>query len=147
MEYEKDFVKSFVERSLKIADEYNGEYDSTLLLNCLLGLLVGPREKANHRITDVPMADLEAWGIPASSVQGKCQCGGTYPKILMQLTRCLRNAVAHFDIKPIHSNGRVSGFVFEDEKQPFKAELTIEQLRTFVGKLAQHMFPPASPRS
>lgn len=40
----QNFDISFIERTLKNLEEYKGEYDFTLLLNSLLGLLILPNE-------------------------------------------------------------------------------------------------------
>lgn len=44
MQYEPDFAKSFMRRTLEIARDYKGPHDATLLINCMLGLLVVPKE-------------------------------------------------------------------------------------------------------
>ena len=35
----------FIKRTLEIIDEYQGDNDVTLLINCCLGLLILPKEK------------------------------------------------------------------------------------------------------
>src|SRR4051794_33161821 len=42
MSYVGPFEREFMKRTLTIVKEYQGEYDATLLLNCLLGLLIVP---------------------------------------------------------------------------------------------------------
>ena len=44
MEYRDEFERDFMLRTLDIIKDYQGKYDATLVINCLLGLLIVPRE-------------------------------------------------------------------------------------------------------
>ena len=140
MEYEPDFVKSFMRRTAAIIKEYNGPLDATMLVNCLLGLLVVPRESLFLKIPDVPFDALSSWGIGPSSIKkfGVCDYGCEHEPTLRQLVRRLRNAVAHFNVHPMHSNGEVSGFRFKD-RNGFCAEVPLSQLRDFLIRLAEYL--------
>ena len=52
--------------TLEIVQRYGGEYDATLLLNCLLGLLIVPKEACFESISEDPISDLAEWGISPS---------------------------------------------------------------------------------
>lgn len=40
LEYDHEFDRDFMRRTLQLVRSYSGPYDATLLLNCLLGLLI-----------------------------------------------------------------------------------------------------------
>jgi len=44
--------KDFIRRTLHIIEHYDGPYGVTLLINCLLGLIVLPKEKDFNGIND-----------------------------------------------------------------------------------------------
>lgn len=140
MEYEPDFVRSFMSRTLEIATEYSGPYDATLLFNCLLGLLIVPKEVLINQIPDHSFELISGWGINLSSIKnfGKCDLGHEHELSLRQLVRRLRNSVAHFKIDPIHENGEVIGFKFQD-RNGFHAELSLQELQQFVVALSRHI--------
>lgn len=140
MEFLDDFENQFMIRTLEIIKEYDGKYDATILVNCLLGLLVVPREKSYEKIPNDPITDIYKWGIPIESIisYGKYSCGDAYPKTLRQLVRSLRNSVAHFTLTPINDNGQVAGFLFKD-RSGFKAELKLSNLNIFVNKLSEEL--------
>lgn len=137
MEY-KDFKHEFVERTLHLMQEYGAEYEATLLLNCLLGLIVLPHESMESQIPDEPIANLEEWGIPLSAIRKfeRCPCNDNYPKTVRQFVECLRNAVAHFDVTPRHENRSVAGFIFKG-RHGFSADICLDDLRKFVTRLSE----------
>lgn len=59
MSYLDDFEHSFMRRTLQIIKDYKGKYDATILVNCLLGLLVVPREKFLEALPTEPLSSLE----------------------------------------------------------------------------------------
>lgn len=140
MEYEPEFAQSFMRRTLDIAESYSGAYDATLLINCLLGLLIVPKETLLDKIPSTPFESLAEWGIRPESIKshGKCDYGQEHALNLRQLVRRLRNAVAHFHIEPFPRKGDVQGFSFSD-RSGFCAQVSLEELHTFVVKLSQHM--------
>lgn len=69
MEYAEQFELDFMRRTLEVLDTYRGEYDATILVNCLLGLLIVPKEKSFEKIPDSPIGDLSNWGISPSSIK------------------------------------------------------------------------------
>lgn len=143
MEYDANcFKHEFIRRTLTLVEEYEkykGEYDATLLVNCLLGLLILPKETWYQKIPDVAFQDLSNWGIePDSLMSGERQYGYEHRPNLKQLVKKLRNAVAHFDVKPINGDGKVDGFSFTD-RDGFCAKLSLEEIKTFVTRLANHL--------
>jgi hypothetical protein len=79
-------------------------YEVTQLINSLLGLLVLPAERFS--IPQTPLGELIENGWPIPTVHGEFQEATD----LRQLVRCLRNAVAHFNIKfSTDRNNNISG--------------------------------------
>lgn len=140
MSYNSDFESAFIERSLAIVQDYRGPFDATLLLNCLLGLLVVPKESCLAKIPLVPIAELEEWGIHPSAIKsfGKSKGENDNPQNLRGLVWRLRNSVAHFRFKPVPENGEVEGFNFKDQSG-FEATVPLVELRVFVERLALHI--------
>jgi hypothetical protein len=138
--YESDFAASFTKRTLEILKAYEGQRDATVLINCLLGLLVVPKEAMRERLPSVSFANLSEWGISSTSIRnpGQCDYGHAHQLDLRQLVRRLRNAVAHFRIEPEHTDGIVTAFSFKDGNG-FHAVLTLQEIRDFVTKLCGHV--------
>lgn len=130
-----NFEMDFISRSHEIVETYHGAYDATLLINCLLGLLILPKERFLNQIHENSITD---WGIEPSSIKCnvKCDYGHHHEVNLRYLIKKLRNAAAHFNIEPIHEGKNVSGFSFED--RGFKAELSISEIRQLVSRMANH---------
>lgn len=140
MEYESDFSKSFMMRTLAIVQGYGGDYDATLLINCLLGLLVLPREALLNKIPTAPLDSFDQWGLKPGSIRnsGKCDYDHKHELNLQQLVRRMRNAVAHFQVEPFPKKGDVEGFAFRD-RNGFHAELTLLELKEFVVQISKHL--------
>jgi len=140
MEYDPDFARSFMKRTLTLARDYDGPLDATLLINCLLGLLIVPKEALVEKIPTTPFESLYDWGIYPESIKrvGRCEYGHEHRPNLRQLVRRLRNAVAHFRIEPKHEAGQVFGYIFRDQSG-FHAEISLPEVRSLVEKLAAHL--------
>ncbi|MHC4416206.1 MAG: HEPN family nuclease [Planctomycetota bacterium] len=147
MDYPKAFYRSFLARTLEQVRSRSGSADPADLLNCLLGLLVVPREASFARIPEEPLSNLREWGISRKSIKnlGTCPCGNGHPRTLRQLVGSLRSAVAHFDVKPQQTNGTCTGFEFCDGSG-FHAVIKTTELRTFVERLAEQLEPEISGR-
>jgi hypothetical protein len=100
-----DFETEFVQRTLALIDQYNEmievegkpfreQYNYTLTLNCLLGLIVLPKEKSftflpSERLTQQFKAGM---GLHQSQLPG--------PEMnLRELNHKMRNSVAHFCVQ------------------------------------------------
>lgn len=146
----KELERDSITRTLEITKQYNehvmhnvpeeNQYEETLLINCLIGLLVLPKEKWNDQIKKLP-DDITAWGVPHNAVEswGKCKCcGKDSDQNLTQCLRRLRNAASHIRFAPVTDGGIISGWTFED-KSGFKATLQKEHLRGFLNELAESL--------
>ena len=140
MEYEPDFARSFMRRTLELVTGYEGPHDATLLVNCLLGLLIVPKEELIEKIPSIEFDGIADWGIRPGSIKkfGKCEFGHEHRPNLRQLVRRLRNSVAHFRIQPQHVAGQVAGYSFRDQNG-FHAEVSLTEIKDFVSKLAAHL--------
>lgn len=142
MEYRDEFEREFMNRTLALMSEYDGELNATHLINCLLGLLVIPKEKFLKRIPQDSVDSFEDWGIPKDAVEefggSSRKNGEPRPKTLRTLVWRLRNSVAHFEIEPQSEGGQCVGFEFKDESG-FRAVLSLEEIKNFVIKLAEHL--------
>ncbi len=141
MSYLSDFERSFSQHTLAIVEAYSGEYDATLLINCLLGLLVVPKETMMHAIPETPLSELKKWGIEPSCIKATGELKGKNdpdPKTLRGLVFNMRHAVAHFRIKPIPSDGEVQAFQFKNDRG-LHAEVPLAELCEFVKRLSAHL--------
>jgi hypothetical protein len=140
MSFNSDFERAFMERSLVLVKDYKGPYDATLLLNCLLGLLIVPKEACLHAIPRDPIDELRKWGISPSAIENFGSSSGEDddPRTLRGFVWHLRNAVAHFRFKPRPERGEVEAFHFRDSSG-FRATVSLEELRDFVERLARQL--------
>lgn len=113
----------FVKRTLNLIEQYEvfkkdlpfeEQYNHTLLTNCLLGLIILPKEKAITYIPKERMAfikALEDYGINKSTFNPAI-------KDTHELFHKLRNAVAHFDIKFVSETDEnlIDKIEFRDEE-------------------------------
>jgi len=139
MSYLSDFERSFSEHTLHLVRDYKGSYDATLIVNCLLGLLVVPKETMLKAIPEAPLSDLPRWGINPSSIKCAGRPTGTNPnpESLRGLVINLRHSVAHFHIRPIPDKGDVHSF--EHRNGEFHAVISLSEMREFVERLSEHL--------
>lgn len=140
MSFNSDFERAFIQRSLALVQQYSGPYDATLLLNCLLGLLVVPKESCLAAIPDSPTSQLLTWGIDPRAIKsfGRWDSPNNDPNNLRGFVWRLRNAVAHFRFQPVPAQGEVTAFNFKD-LSGFEATVRLAELRVFVERLASHI--------
>ena len=140
MEYSEQFEREFMRRTLVLVKGYTGPHDATLLLNCLVGLLIVPKEKFLERIPSDPLQDLERWGISPSSIHAAAAVSKANPQpaTLRGVVHSLRNSVCHSRFEPVHRNGEVEGFSYSD-LSGFRAKVSLGELRLFVERLARHL--------
>ncbi len=64
----KNKITDFIERSLKLVDQYedikenfsfNEQYNHTLLINCLLGIIILPKEKVVSHISKKRIVEMK----------------------------------------------------------------------------------------
>lgn len=124
------FDKVFIQRTKEILDGNFSDYDFTLLINCLMGLLVLPNErKSKHFRREHLNQTIDTFPEPIRNIfvenqvvyyqdedqkekqmskcafftnKGKKKSASPVP--LSELLGKLRNAIAHFNIKPTKSS-------------------------------------------
>lgn len=133
----KDINHDFIERTMNLISQYESnlnqypfeqQYNYTLLLNCLLGIIVMPKEQffshiPNHRITNDLKKEM---GLEKSVLNPK-------NKFLRDLIIDLRNSIAHFDleIKSTDGNFLIDVIIFKDNKTNI-AEFKSNELLPFI---------------
>lgn len=136
----KNFEHDFVDRTLHVIAQYESilhrydfeqQYNYTLLLNCLLGVIVMPKSRVfshipNHRLTAQLKNDM---GISKSYLNPK------YTRIREFITD-LRNSIAHFSIE-VESADRefmIDNIVFRDSDgtDTIVANFNAEELLPFI---------------
>ena len=144
------FDYAFTRRTLELVNQSSaGPYDVTILINCLLGLLIVPKESVFAALPEVPVSGLRSWGISRKSIRrfrpgppgrnGRGGRNGHAPgPTLRQLIEKLRRAVARGTLKPRIANNRFVGLELRDG-QGFHVVLTTLELKRFVRKLAQYL--------
>jgi hypothetical protein len=133
----KNIEKDFVQRTLHILDHYDGPYGVTLLINCLLGLIVLPRERGYRRISEKNVLHFADLGIREGDIRS---WGNISPqeKTAARFLRSMRNAVAHIKIESISREGEIESLRFRDESG-FEAVFGIETVKEMVRKLADYI--------
>ena len=157
------FDYAYTRRTLELVHQSGaGPYDVTNLINCLLGLLLVPKDSVFAALPDVPVKGLRSWGITPKSIRkfsvardgnGRARNGrkrrspgnGSNGRnghadgpTLRQLVEQLRTAVASGSLKPRIANNRFVGLELRDG-QGFHIVLTTLELKRFVRKLAQYL--------
>lgn len=141
MSYLSNFERSFSEHTLAVVEEYTGDYDATLLINCLLGLLVVPKETVLNAIPETPLSELHQWGIAPDSIKApgfKRGAKDPDPNTLRGLVANLRHSVAHFRIQPVPKEGEVAAFESRNDIG-LRAVVSLSELRVFLKRLSAHL--------
>jgi HEPN pEK499 p136 len=138
--YLGDFDRAFMTHTLRILNTYDGEFDATLLVNCLLGLLVVPKESFLLAIPEAPLTELSDWGIDPKSIRhpGNSYRGNPNPGTVRGLVISLRHAVAHFRIEPLPAKNDVHSFKYSNDKG-LHAVISLAEMRRFTKKLATYL--------
>ena len=130
-------TKEFTQRTKLIVENYKGEYEVTLLVNCCLGLLVFPKEHRYDAFPDKVIPESgELWGLSRKSVEGSC---GKQGYKLRDVLRKIRKGICHFNIESEHDEkGKIEYVVIKDRGK-FSARLSVSQLKELVTKIAEHV--------
>jgi len=138
MSYLDDFEHSFMQHTLEIVRNYKGPFEASILINCLLGLLIVPKETSLNAIPLDPLSDLPKWGIKQESIKNVGKIYGGNSKTIRDLIINLRHSVAHFKLKPVPRTRDVHSFEFSN-RDGLKATISLGELRDFVEKLADYL--------
>lgn len=154
----EEFVREFFERTKKIVEQYeecNLQYDTTLLCNCLIGLLVCPTQefykKLKDKNIDVDITE-NSKQILKSGLTGKDK-----PQMILDILKHMRNAVSHGHMKfkaetSYISDNNIRYICFYDDKSKyndnsiavenfeFKLVLDIDNLKKVLFEVCENLF-------
>lgn len=139
MEYDK-IEKEFVSRTKKLIEDYKGEFEVTLLINCCIGLLVLPKEKHLKSIPDITIEENgQTWGLSRNSISTDCETCGYK---LRNVIRRIRNGICHFKVKTIpDGSGEIVKVEIRDRGR-FRVTLSVDELRELTNSVADHVINP-----
>lgn len=139
MSYFNNFERIFMQRSLELIDTYNGEYETTQLLNGLVGLLFFPYERMRELIPETSLQELEAWGFNQECIVNAGANKEPKDLRLGEIIRRLRNSVAHCRVTPFPNDDRpCEGFFFADNNG-FEAKIPTVQIKNLMRNLLEHL--------
>ncbi|KZN16194.1 MULTISPECIES: HEPN family nuclease [Pseudomonas] len=139
MSYFNNFERLFMQRSLELVDTYQGEYESTQLLNGLIGLLFFPNERMPDLIPEKSLQDIEAWGFSQDCIINAGANKKPQEINLREIIKRLRNSVAHCRVEPFPNDHRpCEGFFFAD-RNGFEAKIPTDQIKNLMRKLLTHL--------
>ena len=119
-------------------NDFKGSYETTLLINCCLGLLIVPKEKVLNELPKTRV-NLEDWGISEEMIEIETN------KTVRETVIHLRNSISHYHFKSFPIKGKIIGFEFTDKCNAkakynnFKIKLPLKNLKKFLSKLSNTM--------
>lgn len=133
----------FIQRTLEIIDQYEDirkhfpsekQYNHTLFINCMVGLIILPKEKTYSRIPTEKIhlqKILDERGIRKSRFNEGI-------RDTQQLFRRLRNAIAHFGIEVMSETGenKIDRIIFYDRNM-FVADFHSDEIVPFLRYYAE----------
>lgn len=135
MSYFSNFERIFMQRSLELIESYEGEYETTQLLNGLIGLLFFPHEKMRNLIPKIPLEELVSWGFNPECIINADKNKKPQDLNLSDIVRHLRNSVAHCRVVPFPNDHRqCEGFYFSD-RNGFEAKIPTIQIKNLMSNL------------
>ena len=141
-------IIDIVSRTKSILDNSKGsEYETTLFLNCCLGLLIIPQQE-NNRTKPISIrkeVSYEEWGIDSTQIKGDKATGD-----LDEIARHFRNSLSHgrFDIVECNPGNSIEVIRIKDydsekklrqDKPNFDLTITISDFKQFVQKYASEV--------
>lgn len=139
----KNIDVDFAKRTLRIIEQYDltkqrgrENFEVTLLVNCLVGLLVLPHERRMKLIPDIALEELGEWSIDPEFVTSWGPVKNEKQNTLRELVHRLRNSVAHFRIEAEGTEDDIERLKFSD-RNGFEAVVPVHNLKAFVKKFAQ----------
>jgi len=144
MNYEL-FERDFIVRTLDIIQKYDKyvprkeQYEVTLLINCLLGLLILPKERCYVNIPKNKLSDLIDWGLTQENIiswgSRSNNINPDHYETLLEVVHKMRNSIAHIRIVPHANDKEIKALEFSD-RSGFKAIVPVDCLHKFVTRLS-----------
>ncbi|HHT9134830.1 MAG TPA: HEPN family nuclease [Candidatus Avalokitesvara rifleensis] len=129
------FERDFIVRTLKIIDQYEEcvmprvpepeQFEVTLLINCLLGLLVLPKERCHVNIPDEPINELDKWGLKAEYIINPGIGRSKDRLTLRQVVKDMRNSVAHLLIHVTGKEEKITHIEFSTDRTNSRQEFQL----------------------
>lgn len=144
---EVSFVVEYIRRTRELLKQYDGyigeNYEATLFCNCLLGLLVFPKEAFYRSIKD-DLVSAENLQVLKQSMKGNTSFitrGKGDVSDLAFIIRHMRNAVSHYKVKLKSGSGKekniIKNIVFQDNN--FLLEIGVEQLKSILMEFCDNI--------
>lgn len=135
----------FVNRTVSILEFYkkldlkeSENFEVTLFVNCLLGLIIIPKSKLWDKSIIIEDS-IETWGLKDSQIK-TIKDRKTISKVLYHL----RNSISHYRFQLLSEDGKIKEIRFCDKKDSiattctFEAIIAIGDLRTFADNLVKY---------
>lgn len=149
MEYTNEKQElDFIKRTQKVLKQYQelnidekNKFEVTLLVNCLVGLLIVPKEEWYEDLPDTLLTKNE-WGIDPNTISFITE---GEEKNIKNFVRHLRNSVSHYNFYLTSTNKKISSIRFEDFTDRTKTTITfdaimkVEDLQKFLEKFSSTM--------
>lgn len=120
-EYSKAYFKDIAERTKKNLEKYQGEYDTTQLINSTVGLIIIPKEKCYNKIEDSLITQSLL-----NQLRANVTCN-TYPEdgeiiALKNIIKHIRNGIAHGNIYFEPENRKIKRVIVKDHRREYRNE-------------------------
>ena len=142
MSYYNKQEYEFVKRTKTIIEQYekfhidkNEKYEVTLFINCLVGLLIIPKEYWFDSLPTEIVSENE-WGISTEDIDFIKE---DETKNIKNIAKHIRNSLAHYRFEMYDDiKNKLNEIEFMDEYRgslTFKARISVDSLRKFTNKL------------
>ncbi|MDQ7961055.1 MULTISPECIES: HEPN family nuclease [Flavobacterium] len=134
-----------IKRTKKLIESYDGIFNITLLMNCILSLIVLPQQHnarirrlgfMNNNLYDIPEIEF-VLNSPNFQFDNR-----NYNNDLKNLLNRIRNGIAHQRIEAISQNSNWTGIIIEDYDRSgnvgLHLELTIVEIQTLAFYIADN---------
>ncbi len=149
---EENTLRELIQRTQAIVREYNGDTDTTLLINCCVGLLIIPKEKWFNFLPKENVNN-ECWGISPTGLckKSKNRRNSDFDTIpndysVKNVATHIRNAIAHARFMTMSDGENIVRINLYDKNGKkeiaptnFQLEISVENFKKFVLKLSQTM--------
>lgn len=139
MEYKGIFETTLINRTLEILNDYSGDKEDTLLLNCCTGLLIIPKQMLHDSLPTEDITEKE-WGIDSAWISVETDHS------IKKTVSHIRNAISHDGFKFGSESGNVISHVqirdwssndHADHKKNFELKITIAAFKKFIMRFAR----------
>lgn len=149
---------TFIQRTKSIIENYNGEFDVSLIINSCVGLLFMAKEKYHSTISRAKSEkSLAEWGINISDIKFCGKYDHKRQQVIIQDKRIstvcshIRNSIAHCNFKTLQkgTQGDIKQLLLRDfyipsnrNKEPimtFEMVISVEDFRKFIMSVADYI--------